>query len=235
MQQLFGLSSLCIFSIILMHRPTTQNMAAELDRSFTDRLLFVHHDADNLKTLPRRRRVFSHIQERYRPWKRQEDAQEPKPLIWKEPMLSTSGRQSRKEKQRSDEDHPCKGQLSQLGAMAVVSPSRPTSPQTLMGKGNSDPFNVFSVSIDPDENNLIGLYRDYILPLMYHLSTGYKIIHELAARDWQDNIAGLKEQGTALGTLALYGAIASRGNANMQPVALNFLGQSVRSLREKMS
>ncbi|OAP64222.1 hypothetical protein AYL99_00194 [Fonsecaea erecta] len=43
------------------------------ERPFEGDFLFVNHDANQMKALPNRRRVFSHVQKQYRSWKRQEE------------------------------------------------------------------------------------------------------------------------------------------------------------------
>lgn len=51
-------------------------MAADKDELvFSTELLWVNHDAQNMQTQPHRQRVFSHIQQRYRPWQRRDTAQ----------------------------------------------------------------------------------------------------------------------------------------------------------------
>ncbi|OAG34128.1 hypothetical protein AYO21_11737 [Fonsecaea monophora] len=70
---------------------------------------------------------------------------------------------------------------------------------------------------------------------MYHFRIGDKILNELAMRDWRDNVATLEDKGTALGTLARYGSIATRANPGMRPIALQYLHQSIRALRDKVS
>jgi hypothetical protein len=74
---------------------------------------------------------------------------------------------------------------------------------------------------------------------MYHLRVKHKNFNDknlsgLASRDWQDNVAGLQEKGTALGTLARFGAIAGRVDPGMRQVTLRFLGESTRILIEKI-
>lgn len=42
--------------------------------SYAAGLLWVNHDANNMKAQPHRQRVFTHIQQRYRPWQRRDSA-----------------------------------------------------------------------------------------------------------------------------------------------------------------
>lgn len=51
-------------------------MMEEKKPAYSDELLWVNHDSKNMKALPNRQKVFSHIQRHYRPWKRKTSTQE---------------------------------------------------------------------------------------------------------------------------------------------------------------
>ncbi|KAJ9607000.1 hypothetical protein H2200_009011 [Cladophialophora chaetospira] len=112
---------------------------------------------------------------------------------------------------------------------------RTTSPVTVLGKGNSDPFAVYTVTIGPEENDLITLYRDYMIPSAYSAELGQKHMNFLASQDWRDSLAALEDEGAALGTLARYGSIASKYNPRMQRLTYKYLVQSINVLRTKLS
>jgi hypothetical protein len=106
---------------------------------------------------------------------------------------------------------------------------------TPLTKGNSDPFAVYPVDIGPQENDLIVLYRDYMIPSAYSAELGQKHMNVLAAQDWKDSIAALEDEGTALGSLARYGSIAGRCNPRMRRVGYKYLVQSIAVLRRKLA
>lgn len=109
------------------------------------------------------------------------------------------------------------------------------SPLTILTKGNSDPFAAYPINIGPRENDLIILYRDYMIPSAYSSELGQKHMRTLAAQDWRDSLAALEDEGTAFGTMARYGAIASRCNPEMRHVTLKYLVQSIAVLRNKIT
>lgn len=208
---------------------------------FTDRLLWVHHDANNMKAVPHRQRVFSHVQKNYRPWKRREDNQHVRLIVWKEPRVQDidprNGEQTRSERDRAPFQGLCATPITATPGSRNTREliSRPPSPVSPVGKGNSDPFNAFSIPIGPYENNFVSFYRDYVVSLMKHIGRHYLGVKKLAAGAVQDSIRGLEDRGTALAILARSSAIRSKCSPGTWQVALDFLGQSTSVLREKVS
>ncbi|KEF56051.1 uncharacterized protein A1O9_07632 [Exophiala aquamarina CBS 119918] len=180
--------------------------------------LWVNHDANNLKPAPQnRQQIFKHVQRKYRPWKR---GQETKAL-----------RNSAKvPKPKWDSEEATKSSVGDKEAVIEV----PTSPKTLIGKGNSDPFAAFALTITPEANRFLTFYRDYILPATY-FQIRYKTRATLAKENWQDQVTGLHDVGTGYATLAFHSSTAVRYSPTLRPAALKFMNQSMLSLREKIA
>lgn len=216
-------------------------------------LLWVHYDAVNLTSFPSKHQVYSHLQTSSRAQKRRAEGKVLRASVLKGRTSALKDPSLQRIAKRNVEDGqpPISGRAAQPPKPADQRSSyvpreahnqitRATSPVSMVGKGNSDPFQTFSIPIGPEENQLILLYRDYVLPSVYHLQVKNKGLNdknmqELAERDWRDNIAGLEDEGTALATLARYGSIVSRSNPDLRSTALKYLGQSTRVLRQKVS
>ncbi|KAJ9610615.1 hypothetical protein H2200_005392 [Cladophialophora chaetospira] len=216
-------------------------------------LLWIPHDAGSIKDSSHKRSIFSHVQSNHRAQKLRAEAKALRVSALRGRTASLkdlSLRRVAQQGERSNVDrrdgrtYPKRRENDQIIALqdpndARIQLTRPSSPLSPLGKGNSDPFHVYSIPIGPEENSLFTLYRDHILPSVYFLSTRSKNmndqnLNELASRDWRDNVSGLDEKGTALGTLARFGAMASRFNPHMKEVTLSFLGPSTRILRGKV-
>jgi hypothetical protein len=180
--------------------------------------LWVNHDSKNLKPLPQnRQQIFKHVQRRYRPWKRGQEAK----------ALRDSAKVPKPKRDTYDADKDV-----DKDKKALV--HAPTSPKTLVGKGNSDPFAVFPLTITPEANRFLTFYREYILPATY-FQIRYKTRASLAKENWQDQVNGLHDVGTGYATLAFHGSTAARYSPTMRPTALKFMNESMISLREKIA
>lgn len=180
---------------------------AEGKGSFDGPLLWVHHDVNNRKALPHRRRDFSHIQGYYRPWKRREH--------------NKSLREARViRKLPADDEH---------------LDDRPKSPQTILAQGDSDPSAVYAVKIGPAENELVSFYRDFFLPAQYGMRLKIPKLEHFQARDWADCIHGLMDEGIAHGLLARWGQMVGRCTTTVRKAALEHQYRSTQLLRRKLS
>jgi hypothetical protein len=183
---------------------------------YSGTLLWINHDAENLDPLAHRHEILSHVQKRYQPWRRRQRSE----------ALFASIKSTRSRSILADRHNE-----EPQGRTAV----RPPSPLTIIAKGNSDPFAVYPTGIGPEENDLIVLYRDYMIPSAYSSELGQKHLNELASRDWKDSVAALEDAGTGLGTLARYGSIASKCNPSLKHLTYKYLCQSINVLRIKIS
>jgi len=180
--------------------------------------LWVNHDAQNLKPAPQnRQQIFKHVQRKYRPWKRGQEAKALRHSA-KVPNLKWEAVEAKKSVGRDEE--------------AVV--KVPPSPKTLVGKGNSDPFSAFALTITPEANRFLAFYREYVLPATY-FQIRYKTRATLAKENWQDQVTGLHDVGTGYATLAFHGSTAARYSPTLRPAALKFMNQSMIGLREKIA
>jgi hypothetical protein len=178
---------------------------SEKPSEFDGDLLWIHHDVQHMKARPNRKQVFSHVQGRYRPWKRLEDLK--------------ALRGSAKVPKRN-------GDATQ---------SQTTTLTTFLGKGNSDPFGVYPVKIGAQENEVITFYRDVFLPAQYGMSLRIPNLDRLRKRDWEDCMNGFSDKGIAHGSLARWGQMLSRCNPRLQKVAVEHQYRSLQVLREKLN
>lgn len=182
---------------------------------YSGALLWIHHDADNLNSMVHMPQILKHVQKRYQPWRRRQKT---------EALFAWINARTRQRHAADQDEH--KRHRKQA--------NKP-SPLAILEKGNSDPFAVYSINIGPKENELIALYRDYMIPSAYSSELGQKHMNTLAAQDLSDSLVALDDEGTALGTMARYGSIASRWNPEMRRVALKYLVQSIALLRKKIT
>ncbi|KIW85273.1 hypothetical protein Z517_00663 [Fonsecaea pedrosoi CBS 271.37] len=207
---------------------------------FPSDLLWVNHDARNMKAQPHRQRVFSHIQQRYRPWQRRDSALKLRKSV---KLPTTPG--SREQSSESEEDRsewsgtsPASSCLS-YGSDPLISSD--TSPRFVacdvkLFSGNSDPFNAYPVPISPRVNDILRFYRDIVIPTQYHTGPdGWRTL-DAAMDDWRDVVRSLNEKGGALGFLARWAQVASNvtDNPELAVQSLRFRSQSTSMLLRKI-
>ena len=208
--------------------------------------VWISHDAADPKSSSQRHTVFSHVQSNYRAQRRRIDTKAVRASALKGRTAALSDPTLRRlASKEGASNHARSSEGSTPPPQDVVSEEplgflvRAISPIPFLKKGNTDPFRAYPIFIGPKENELIGLYRDHVLPSVYHLRISDKNLNdknfnELAERDWDDNVRTLQEEGTALASLARYSSIAGRTNPLMRQTSLNYLGRSTRGLREKI-
>ncbi|KAJ9604639.1 hypothetical protein H2200_010753 [Cladophialophora chaetospira] len=217
----------------------------------TQSLLWVNHDADNMKALPHRHRVFTHVQQKYRPWKRRQENKSLRASA-KVPATVSIPKNTQQNLRHRDElrsvrsstssqtsASPPNSSASEDGASPVSSQESPklwtASPSTIMGKGNSDPFGSYPIAITADVNNLMTFYRDYVIPSIWYKNFKNQTTMALAAREWKYNAAHLEDEGTAFGIIARHGMVAANCNPGLRSLALQYVGQSTEALRRKVA
>ncbi|KIW11765.1 hypothetical protein PV08_09037 [Exophiala spinifera] len=186
------------------------------DQPYKGALQWINLDADNLDPLAHKHKILSHVQQRYRPWRRRARSEALFASI--KSTLSTTRigtRQDEKAQSRT--------------------PIRTPLPSKLIAKGNSDPFAAYPVRIGPEENDLMILYRDYMIPSLYSTELGQKHLIDLATQDWKDAVGLLEDKGAAFGALARYGSIAGKFNPRLQYLAYKYHVKSLENLRAKIS
>ncbi|KIY00903.1 uncharacterized protein Z520_03569 [Fonsecaea multimorphosa CBS 102226] len=202
-------------------------------------LLWVNHDALNMKAQPHRQRVFSHIQQRYRPWQRRDSALK----LRKSVQLPASG--SREQSSESEEDRSESTSTSPASSCTSYSLDSLASSDKSPGlvaynvkffQGNSDPFNAYPVSISPRINVILRFYRDIVIPSQYHTGLdGWRTL-DAAVEDWRDVVRSLHEKGGALGFLGRWAQVASNvtNNSELATQSLRFRSQSTSMLLKKL-
>lgn len=112
--------------------------------------------------------------------------------------------------------------------------TEPPSPQSVLGKGNSDPFSVYPVRIGAEENEFIVFYRDVFLPAQYGMRLRVpKLAHSLT-KDWEDCVRGLSDEGIAHGSLARWGHMVSKFNPEMLKATMEHHYRSTQLLKKKV-
>ncbi|KAJ9602567.1 hypothetical protein H2200_013110 [Cladophialophora chaetospira] len=189
-------------------------------------ILWVNYEAGNMRTRPHRDRIFRHIQNNYRPRDKQEKAKAlrisakiPKSLRVQKPTVDDLV-------EVEDNEHP-------RGIRSV-------SPESVLKKGNSDPFHALAVPIEAEENRIVTFYRDFILPAEYNVDAviSRDILANVRAKaDWDLHVTGLHDKGTALAFIASNAslvAIASNSNS-LHNKSLALRSKSMKLLREKLT
>ncbi|KAJ9607241.1 hypothetical protein H2200_008313 [Cladophialophora chaetospira] len=203
--------------------------------------LWINHDAEHMKALPHRHRVFSHIQNVYLKQKRKEkvkylrtSAKVPDVSKWRTHARRKDvlGRTPKPEPvvEDVDQDTPCE---------LVPVKHHPLSPVTILNAGDSDPFDAYAIPISAEVNNILAFYRDFIIPSAYHLDGKSK--HNLATArsksDWDACVNGLRDEGEAFAFMGRNSAVAADVSQSqaLRQKSLIFRTKSTMALRKKLS
>lgn len=133
--------------------------------SFQGKFLWVNHDADNLKPSPNRYRVFSHVQNEYHRWRKQDAIDRLKSSARIPRVKQVQHERPRppptRRKVRSDDTSESKAEGIQIRSLNE-------QPLPLARwHGNSDPFSAFSVPVTAHVNHLIAFERDTLHPAVH--------------------------------------------------------------------
>jgi hypothetical protein len=183
---------------------------ARKEPSYKSDLLWINHDAKHMVAAPHRHRVFSHIQRRFRPWKKLSDSQ----------TLRANAKVPRSLKSP---------------AIDEADDELPVSPRSLVAYGNTDPFDSYPIHIGPQENELISFYRDVFLPAQYGFRVRIPNMEQLQKRDWEACINGLRDEGVAHGSLARWGYMVGPSNPRLQRLAIGHQLKATQSLIAKLA
>ena len=209
-------------------------------------LLWVNHDAKNRKARPHRRVVFTHVQNSWKKWKRKEDALTLRksaklPVATLENAVQSSIIQSRDgdgdevECQNytlvkiSSKDKECP--KHELGSIFTGA-----RPQTILRKGNSDPFQAFAIPIDARLADLLAYTRDKYLPEIFtHVNA--PDVQAAVVGAFAETITFLHDECTAYGHVVKVAAVMPKGSiapelASQIPV---FKLKGLASLRKKVT
>ncbi|KIW98635.1 uncharacterized protein Z519_00296 [Cladophialophora bantiana CBS 173.52] len=217
-------------------------------------ILWVNYDAQNMKTLPHRRRVFSHIQNNYRSWERQERARALRA------SAKIPGRPKQKDASyrtgpphndalvegipRTEQTTDSNDEGRRLMLMQARRRGQVLSPIMILNKGNSDPFGAGAIPITGEENSIVAFYRDILVPGAYRLDPKSKnsLASARAKVDWGVCSAGLRDEGTALafiGSNAYLVAICTGSDTprgqSLKKKSLICRTKSTAALRQKLA
>ncbi|KAH0841715.1 hypothetical protein AYO21_01053 [Fonsecaea monophora] len=224
-------------------------------------VLWVNYDAQNMKTLPHRHRVFSHIQNNYRSWERQEKnkalrasvkipgrLKQPQPQPQPPPSVHQPGPSKDNavgdNVPRAEQGTDPNDENRRLMLLQEKRQLQTLSPVTVLNKGNSDPFSASAVPITVEENRIVTFYRDILIPATWRLDVKSKdnLANARAKVDWRVCSAGLLDKGTALAFIGsnaalvamCTGADTSQGRSLVQK-SLVYRAKSTAALRQKLA
>jgi hypothetical protein len=109
-------------------------------------------------------------------------------------------------------------------------------PQTILRKGNSDPFHTFGISIDATVNSLLKFHHDCIIPSAYHVEVASVARPPGAIAAFNDAISALRNECTGYSLLAAMMAVmaAVARNPAMTKQALIYKNKSSALLRHRL-
>ena len=209
-------------------------------------LLWVNHDAKNRKARPHRRVVFTHVQSSWKKWKRKEDALALRksarlPVATLENAVQTRIAQSRAgvEDEVECQNYPLvrnsfrdkQPPKHELGSITTQA-----HPQTILRKGNSDPFQAFAIPIDARLADLLAYTRDKYLPEIFtHVNA--PDVQAAVVGAFAETITFLHDECTAYGHIAKVAAVMPKGSmaselASQIPL---FKLKGLASLRKKVT
>ncbi|KAJ9603760.1 hypothetical protein H2200_011946 [Cladophialophora chaetospira] len=107
------------------------------------------------------------------------------------------------------------------------------SPLSLVQKGQSDPFNAYSIKIDARVNQIMTFYRDSVMPLLFE---GPAFV-EAKKVSWKDIVNGLEAPGSAYCYLARNSAAAAivAPSTELAKQTYMYQARSTKALREYLN
>ena len=124
------------------------------------------------------------------------------------------------------------------------SPRTPTSPQSILRKGNSDPFSAYAIQITPRLNQILSFYIANFLPTYYDIalvpSPSSKTIlsyrHVEAKDDYNMAVGLLQHHSAAHGFFLAYGEIMAElsGNRDLRVEMMKLKGLAMTALQAQI-
>lgn len=110
------------------------------------------------------------------------------------------------------------------------------SPRTVLGKGNSDPFDSLAVAIDPWANRFMDFGKTYLIPALYQTGNRGWAPSSPAARNWHAGIKDLSDRCAAFGLMSYYATALTiiSSDANAAKRALVLKTKAVELLRHQL-
>lgn len=79
---------------------------------------------------------------------------------------------------------------------------RPVNPYTILQSGNSDPFNASPIGIGPREVEVLSFYYNNVVPIFIRYIEAVGVPPHIGRSKWHDPFSGLQDRGEAYGFLA---------------------------------
>ncbi|KIW18318.1 hypothetical protein PV08_02606 [Exophiala spinifera] len=113
---------------------------------------------------------------------------------------------------------------------------RKPSPRTVLGKGNSDPFDSFAVTIDPWANRFMDFGKTHLIPALYQTGNRGWAPSSPAARNWHAGIKDLSDRCAAFGLMSYYATALTiiSSDAEAAKKALVLKTKAVELLRHQL-
>ena len=223
-------------------------------------LSFVAQDPSRPQTDRERYAVSTHVQGRYRQWRRNAKSkprQANKPVT---PILtphsnveeidSEDERVLRDEPKPTPEPQDAKSGLemwpkdTKRHTLPTPGPS-PRSPKALLASplpvanfGNSDPFNSCPIPIGPKETEVLLFYYQNVVPIFTRYIEAMGIPSDIGRSKWHDPFSALQDKAEAYGFLARSAVFMSRnlvGNDRFTTRALTYRNKSSELLRSRLA
>jgi hypothetical protein len=100
--------------------------------------------------------------------------------------------------------------------------------------GNSDPFCAYAIKIDPQINEIISFYRDYILPAQYHVPSEEWVSSASARMDWSLCVSTLQHADLANAFIARAATVVAVLHPSLRTLAVRYRLRSIQQLRVKL-
>ncbi|KIW92773.1 uncharacterized protein Z519_06622 [Cladophialophora bantiana CBS 173.52] len=191
---------------------------------YVEKFLFVNYDSTSPSGSLDHSRVLSHVRQNYHKWRRKQSVKHlqdlaiaPHAVKQKLPLPNSKRRAVPSESSRD-----VRGRITipTMPKRGNKTRSKGSCSETAVGpllssssinplKGNSDPFNAYPVKINPEINELIAFYRDYLLPAQYHVPSTAWVSSANARLDWTICISTLQEPALAKAFIARSATVAA--------------------------
>ena len=223
-------------------------------------LCFIVQDPSRPQTDRERYAVSTHVQGRYRQWRRNTKAKDRRKRKPAAPVLTP---QSRLEEIDSEDERllldiripslePRKAEPSQAvwpvdtkrESLPTPGPS-PRSPKAVLAGplsiqnlGNSDPFGSCPIAIGPRETEVLAYYYQNVVPIFTRYIEAMGVPPDVGRSKWHDPFSGLQDRAEAYGFLARSAVFMSRnaiGNDQLITRALTYRNKSSELLRSRLA
>ncbi|KIX99378.1 uncharacterized protein Z520_04954 [Fonsecaea multimorphosa CBS 102226] len=211
---------------------------------YSEKFLFVNYDSKRPSgSHDDQSRVLSHVRQNYHVWRRKQNVKHLRdpvvvPATCKQKVpIPSSQRRPLSESSRHVRGRPVP--TARNGAIRTqrtggVSEPAVGSPSINLHRGNSDPFNAYPVKIDPQVNELIAFYRDYLLPAQYHVPSTAWVSSANARLDWSICTSTLQEPASGNAFIARSATVAAVLNPALRTLAMRYRLRSIQELRSRL-